>query len=100
MKSNKVNKIDINPNKINEMVNDIKPIKNGAYKAVIFLFSSSIYTEGTKTKFTSSKQLLNRVKDVNWCVMSDFEVCFFLLYVLLYYLWILFVFVRKSIDRR
>ena len=47
------------------MVNEIKPIKNGAYKAVIFLFSSSIYTEGTKTKFTSSKQLLNRVKDVN-----------------------------------
>ena len=36
MKSNKVNKIDINPNKINEMVNETKPIKNGAYKAVIF----------------------------------------------------------------
>ena len=69
----------IKPNKINEIVNEIKPIKNGAYKAVIFLFSS-IYTEETKTKFTLNKRLLNRVKDDSndwlWCVFV-FNVCFF-----------------------
>ena len=52
----------IQPNKINEIVNEIKPIKSGAYKAVIFLFSS-MYTEEKKTKFTLNKRLLNRVKD-------------------------------------
>ena len=87
----------IKPNKINEIVNEIKPIKNGAYKAVIFLFSS-IYTEETKTKFTLNKRLLNRVKDDSndwlWCVFV-FNVCFFLCY-----LRNLFVFVGKNIDPR
>ena len=41
------------------------------------------------------KLLLNRERMM---VIIDFEVCLFLLYVFLYYLWNLFVFVGKNID--
>ena len=51
----------IQPNKINEIVNEIKPIKSGAYKAVIFLFSS-MYTEEKKTKFTLKQTVIKQSK--------------------------------------
>ena len=35
---------------------------------------------------------------VRMIVMIDFDVCLFLLYVFLYYLWNLFVFVGKNIE--